>query len=59
MMTLKEKLIVAASAITMVLCVLFGVGWVANGVGYGNFDLPILIKGIEVVKGVLTFFNGM
>ena len=55
-MNIKEKMVVLCSIVVMTLCVLFGVAWVASGTGYGNFDLPILLKGIEVVQGVLNAF---
>lgn len=58
-MTLKEKLIVSTASITMVLCVLFGITWITNGLGYSTFDLSTLLKGIEALKGVLSVVGGM
>lgn len=58
-MSLKEKLIVVASGFIMVLCVLFVAGWVANGMGYGNYDVAMLLKGIDALRGVLQVYGGM
>lgn len=58
-MSLKEKLIVVTSGIIMVLCVLFVSGLVANGMGNGNYDVAMLLRGIDALRGILQVYGGM
>lgn len=58
-MTIKEKLTVITAGITLVLCVLFGMTYVADGLGYGHFNLPVMVQALNVLKELLSIVGGM
>ena len=58
-MTIKEKLTVITAGIVLVLCVLFGMTYIADGLGYGNFNLPIMVQALNVLKELLSIVGGM
>lgn len=58
-MTLKEKLTVITAGIVLVLCVLFGMTYIADGLGYGHFNLPVMVQALNVLKELLSIVGGM
>ena len=58
-MTIKEKLTVITAGIVLVLCVLFGMTYIADGLGYGNFNLPVMVQALNVLKELLSIVGGM
>ena len=59
MLSLKDKLVVFTAGIVLVLCVLFGVTYVADGLGYGHFNLPVMVQALNVLKDLLSIVGGM
>ena len=58
-MTLKEKLTVITAGIVLVLCVLFGMTYIADGLGYGHFNLPVMVQALNVLKELLSIVGSM
>ena len=58
-MTIKEKLTVITAGIVLVLCVLFGITYIADGLGYGHFNLPVMVQALNVLKELLSVVGGM
>lgn len=58
-MTIKEKLTVITAGIALVLCVLFGMTYIADGLGYGHFNLPVMVQALNVLKELLSVVGGM
>lgn len=58
-MTIKEKLTVITAGIVLVLCVLFGMTYIADGLGYGHFNLPVMVQALNVLKELLSVVGGM
>jgi len=58
-MTIKEKLTVITAGIVLVLCVLFGMTYIADGLGYGHFNLPVMVQALNVLKELLSIVGGM
>ena len=58
-MTIKEKLTVITACIVLVLCVLFGMTYIADGLGYGHFNLPVMVQALNVLKELLSIVGGM
>lgn len=59
MLSLKDKLVVFTAGIVLVLCVLFGATYVADGMGYGHFNLPVMVQALNVLKDLLGVVGGM
>lgn len=58
-MTIKEKLTVITAGIVLVLCVLFGMTYIADGLGYGHFNLQVMVQALNVLKDLLNIVGGM
>lgn len=57
-MTLKEKLLVAAVGITLVLAMVATGGWLTNGIGITLFDPQFILGILEVLKGIIGYLGG-
>jgi len=58
MTSLKTRLAIGLSVVTLIVCLMFIGGWVANGTKGYTFDLPIIVNVLQVLKGFLEMFLG-
>jgi len=58
-MDIKKKLIVTAILIVLLFCLMLSAGWFMNGLGYGEFNLPMGLNVLQGIKGVLEFLVGV
>lgn len=54
----KDRLVVAICIFTIMVCLLFSVGWIVSTLGIYKVDLKILIEALQVIQKFLEFLLG-
>lgn len=58
MKSLKTRLALSLSLVTLIVCLMFIGGWIANGTKGYVFDLQVIVSVLQVLKGFLEMFLG-